>query len=185
MKLRKGLIQLGILGLALVVGAAMPLVAQDTTVPKIVLVDGERVTTETAVGKQVRDRIQAAVADWESRITQSQGQLQAMLQNRQTQQLTLSSAALSQLDQSIEERQVELQRMQDDARRAIERMQAQGTDEVNKVLIPALEQLAAEQGYELVFDTRLTQTGGVLFYSTRLDVTDAFIAKVDELASAQ
>ncbi len=101
MKLRKGLIQLGILGLALVVGAAMPLVAQDTTVPKIVLVDGERVTTETAVGKQVRDRIQAAVADWESRITQSQGQLQAMLQNRQTQQLTLSSAALSQLDQEL------------------------------------------------------------------------------------
>ncbi len=76
-------------------------------------------------------------------------------------------------------------RMQDDARRTIERMQAQGTDEVNKVLIPALEQLAAEQGYELVFDTRLTQTGGVLFYSTKLDVTDAFIAKVDELASAQ
>jgi len=182
MKIRSGLFQLGILVVALVIGASMPLAAQNAASPKIVLVDGDRVTSETAVGRQIRDRIQAAAADWQQRVTAVQTELQTLAQNRQQQQLTLSADALAQLERDIEEKQVELQRLQDDARRSLERMQTQGTEQVNQVLIPALEALAAERGYEMIFDSRLTQTGGLLYFANSLDVTDAFIAKVNATA---
>ena len=179
MKVRNTLLQLGVIAVALVIGASFPLSAQNAPSSKIVLVDGDRVTSETAIGRQVRERIEAAATDWQNRMTQLQTELQTMAQSRQTQQLTLSPEALSQLDRDMEEKQVELQRMQDDARRTIERMQVIGQEEVNAVLIPALEAMASEQGFELVFDSRLTQMGGLLYFANQLDVTDLFVAKVN------
>lgn len=185
MKLRTFLLQLGMLALALLIGASLPLSAQIAPRPSIVVVDGDRVTSETAVGRGVRERIEAAAGDWQNRLAALQTELQTLAQNRQQQQLTLSTDALGQLERDIEEKQVALTRMQDDARRSIERMQMQSQEEINVVLIPALEALAAERGYELVFDSRLTQSGGLLYFNNTVDVTDSFIAKVNEMSPAQ
>ena len=149
---------------------------------RVALIDGDRVTTETEIGRRVRQSFEEAANDWQGRITAAQTELQTLIQNRQQQQLTLSADALAQLDAQIEEKQVALQRLQDDARRALERMHAKGTEEVNAVLIPALEAMAAEQGYDLVFDSRMTQTGSLLYFSKTLDVTDAFIERVNSTA---
>ncbi len=185
MKVRTGLFQIGMIAVALVVGASFPLSAQNAPGRTIVLIDGERVTSETSVGRQVRDRLTAEADGWQSRINAAQTELQTMAQNRQQQQLTLSAEALARLNQQIEEKQVELQRMQDDARRSIERLQADGVTQVNEVLIPALEAMSNERGYELVFDSRMTQTGSLLYFSNALDVTDDFIARVNTASGAQ
>jgi Skp family chaperone for outer membrane proteins len=179
MKYRFAMLQVLFLVAAMMIGAAMPLGAQSPSGPTIVLVDGDRATSETGVGQQVRDRVNAAAEQWQSRINSLQTELTNLGQQRQTQQLTLSQEALSSLNAQIEEKQVELQRVQDDARRAIERLQVQSVEQINGVLIPVLEALAAERGYEIVLDTRMTQTGGLLYYSNVLDVTDDFIARVN------
>jgi Skp family chaperone for outer membrane proteins len=179
MKYRYALLQILVLVIALTVGATLPLGAQSASGPTIVLVDGDRATLETAVGQQVRDRVNAAAEQWQSRITGLQTELNSLGQQRQTQQLTLSQQALTSLNTQIEEKQVELQRVQDDARRAIERLQIESVEAVNGILIPVLEAMAAERGYQIVLDTRMTQTGGLLYFSNVLDVTDEFIARVN------
>lgn len=184
MKIRTGLLQIGFLAAALAVGASLPLAAQNAPSQTIALVDGDRVTSETEVGRRVRDRITKEADGWQSRINAAQSELQTMAQNRQQQQLTLSADALARLNQQIEEKQVELQRMQDDARRTIERMQTDGVAEVNRVLIPALEAMSNERGYQLVFDSRMTQSGSLLYFSNTLDVTDDFIARVNAASGA-
>lgn len=178
MKFRSALLQSALIATALLVGAAVPLVAQ-SNVSGIVLVDGERATTETAIGQRVRDRVNAAAEQWQQRLTGLQAELNQLAQQRQQQQLTLSEQALADLNEQIEEKQVELQRLQDDARRAMERVQTESVEEVNTALIPVLEAMAAERGYEMIFDTRMTQTGGLLYYANALDVTDDFIARVN------
>ena len=183
MKYRFALLQVLFLGAAMVVGAALPLGAQAPAPRSVVLVDGDRATSETQVGQQVRDRVNAAAEQWQSRINSLQTELTNLAQQRQTQQLTLSQEALANMNTQIEEKQVELQRVQDDARRAIERLQLESVEAVNGVLIPVLESMAAESGYQIVLDTRMTQTGGLLYYSNVLDVTDEFIARVNAAES--
>ena len=184
MKLRNVLLQIASLTIAVMIGAALPIDAQTGgSSSNIVVVDGERVTTETEVGQQARTRVETAAQDWQARMESAQAELQTLAQNRQTQALTLSADALSQLDRDIEEKQVELQRMQDDARRQIERLQVESQQQINEVLIPALETMAAEQGYQLVFDSRMVQTGAMLYFANTLDVTDEYIARVNAVAA--
>lgn len=184
MKLRNVLLQIASLTIAVVIGASLPIDAQTGgSSSPVVVVDGDRVTTETQVGQQARQRVQTAAEDWQQRMQAAQSELQTMAQNRQTQALTLSQDALAQLDRDIEEKQVELQRMQDDARRQVERLQQESQQQINNVLIPVLETLASEQGYDLVFDSRMIQTGAMLYFANTLDVTDEYIARVNAAAS--
>ena len=37
----------------------------------------------------------------------------------------------------------------------------------------------ADAGYDYVFDSRMIQTGTMLYFANRLDVTDEYIARVD------
>lgn len=174
-----------LIGCALAALLLTPLAAEaQTATPQIVVINGDRVTAETDIGQQVRARLQAAAEDWQQRIGALQTDLQTQQQQLQAQQLTLSPDALATMTAEIEEKQVQLQRMQDDARRTIERMQASGVEEVNAVLIPALEAMAAENGYEIVLDSRLTQTGGLLFYAESIDVTEEFIARVNQASGS-
>jgi len=146
---------------------------------RIVVIDGDRVTTETAVGRRVREQLQASADRWEQRVSEIQSELQTLRQRLDSQRLTLGQDALAQLSSQVEEAQVRLERTQDDARRALQREQADGIEQVNAVLVPALEELAAERGYDLVLDSRMTQTGGMLYYSQAIDITDEFIERVN------
>lgn len=175
--------KLASLGTLLLALTLLPATAHAQSTPRIVVIDGDRVTTETAIGQQVRNRLQASAQQWQDRITTLQTEFQTQQQEAQAQQLTLSADALAQLQARLEEKQVELQRAQDDARRALDRLQAEGIEEVNQVLVPALETMAAENGYDLVLDSRMTQTGGLLYFSQAIDVTDAFIERVNAMTT--
>ena len=179
MKLRNVVLQVLMLTVAVMLGSALTLDAQNAPAGKIVVVDGERVTTETQVGQQTRARVSGAANDWQARLQAGQAELQTLAQNRQTQSLTLSQDALAQLDRDIEEKQVALQRMNDDAQRQMERLQIESQQTINEVLIPVLEQMSAENGYDFVFDSRMIQTGTMLYFANRLDVTDEYIARVN------
>ena len=47
---------------------------------------------------------------------------------------------------------------------------------INAQLIPAVERLAAEAGYDLILDTRVT---GILYFADAIDATDRFIQMVN------
>ena len=179
MKMRNVLLQTVSLTIAVVVGAALPLNAQNAPVGRVVVVDGERVTAETQIGREVRTEVESAASNWQSQGEQIQAELQNLLTRRQQQALTLNAQAMTDLNTQIEVKQVALERLQDDARRQLDRLQADGQQRINRVLVPVLERLAAERGWDLVFDSRLVQTGSLLHYSRTLDMTDEFIAGVN------
>jgi Skp family chaperone for outer membrane proteins len=179
MKMRNVLLQTVSLTIAVVVGAALPLNAQNAPVGRVVVVDGERVTAETQIGREVRTEVESAANNWQLQAEQIQAELQNLLTRRQQQALTLRAQALTDLNTQIEVKEVALERLQDDARRQLERLQIDGQQRINQVLVPVLERLAAERGWDLVFDSRLVQTGSLLHYSRTLDMTDEFIAGVN------
>ena len=179
MKIRNVLLQTVSLTIAVMIGAALPSDAQNAPAGRVVVVDGERVTAETQVGREVRTEVEAAASNWQTQSDQLQAELQTLATSRQQQALTLNAQALADLNSQIEGKQVAIERLQDDARRQLERLQADGQQRINRVLVPVLERLAAERRWDLVFDARLVQTGSMLHYASSLDVTDEFIAGVN------
>lgn len=143
---------------------------------KIAVINGNRALAESNIGSQVQQEAQASATDWDNRIRAKQGEIDALVAQAQEQRLTLTEEALGRMQAQIEQLQVDLQRLRDDAQRAMNRIQADAQDRINAVLIPAVERLAAAGGYDLILDTRVE---GILYFADAIDATDEFIAMVN------
>ena len=155
---------------------ALPLGAQQASGLKVAVINGERVLAESNIGLQVQTEAQALAADWEGRVNAKQQELDAKVQQGQEQRLTLNQQALDRLSAEIEQLQVEVQRARDDAQRALNRLGTDAQERINAQLIPAVEQLATREGYDLILDTRIE---GILYFANRIDVTERYIALVN------
>ncbi len=156
---------------------ALPLGAQQATTLKIAVINGDRVIEESNIGRIVSEQAQARADEWTTRIEAKQAELNDVARQRQEQALTLNEDALIRLDADVEQKNVELNRLRDDANRDLQALSAQYQGQINAALVPAVERLATSGGYDLILDTRVQ---GLLYFSSALDVTDAFIAMVNE-----
>ncbi len=172
------------LGAPLVVAAslvvALPLGAQQVAVPKIAVINGERVIEDSEIGKEVFTQAQTAAEEWQARINVKREEVDGMVRQAQEQSITLNADAMARLRAEIEQGQVDLQRLNDDANRALDRLQLEAQDRINAQLIPAVERLAQQDGYDLILDSRIT---GMLYFSNSIDATDQFIELVNTVGS--
>ncbi len=152
------------------------LLAADQGPLKVAVINGDQVLAESNIGRQVQAEAQAADTDWQSRLTAKQAEIDALVQQGQEQRLTLNQQALDRLQGQIDVLQLELQRLVQDRERILLRLAEQAQLRINQVLIPAVERLAQEDGYDLILDTR---TQGILYFANRVDVTAHYIELVN------
>jgi len=168
------------LGTALPAQAQAPAVSEATASPaqplKIAVIDGERVLVESNIGIQVSLDARAAAASWDVRIGDKQTQIDTLVAQAQQQQLTLTADAMGRMQLQIEQLNVDLERLRDDAQRAMNRLGEEAQVRINAVLIPAVEQLANAEGFDLILDTRIQ---GILYFADAIDATDRYIAMVN------
>ena len=143
---------------------------------KVAVINGEQVLAESNIGRQVQAEAQAADADWQSRLEAKQAEIDALVQQGQEQRLTLNQQALDRLQGQIDQLQLDLQRLVQDRDRARLRLGEQAQLRINQVLIPAVERLAQENGYDLILDTRIQ---GILYFANRVDVTVRYLELVN------
>jgi len=166
---------------ALTLALALPAAAQTPTAPdgqplKVAVINGDRVLAESNIGTQVQGEAQSQAAEWDTRVRAKQTEIDTLVAQAQEQRLTLTEEALGRIQQQIEQLNVELNRLRDDAQRAIQRMAGTAQERINAVLIPAVEQLAEAEGYDLILDTRIQ---GILYFADAIDATDRFITMVN------
>ena len=170
-----------------VLGAAMFATTMFAATPQagsggnFAFINGDRVLTSSNIGNTARQTLEGSASQWTERITALTTELDTMQRQRQEQALTLNDSALARLNQDIEEKTVQLERMNADARRDLERLEQQITLDVNSQLGPLVEQFAAERGYDMIFDTARLQ--GILYFSPSKDVTEDFMALVNSSVS--
>lgn len=170
-----------VLGTAMVTSSLVAAGAQALGPASIAFINGDRVLEGSSIGRGARERLEAEAARWQERIAGVQAELDTMTRNRRDQAMTLNAAALDRLNRDIEEREVQLQRLNDDARRELVRLEQQMTLEVNAQLGPQVERFATDNGFDLIFDGARMQ--GILFFASSRDVTDDFLASVNAGAS--
>jgi len=165
--------------LAAVAFAAGPLsAALPQASGSLAFVNNDRVFAESTLGQNASAQIEANFGGWQQQLNGLQQALQGLAQQRQSQAGLMSIEQLSQLDSDIEQKQVELQRMQDDAQRQFTSIRDNIIGQLEATLLPEVAGLAQELGYSAVLNT---QTPGLLFYADTVDITDALIARLNAI----
>ncbi len=166
-----------LIGAAMITSTIFAAAAQTSEPAKVAVINGDLVLESSAIGRQAREQMEAEAVVWEERLAVLNSELEALTRQRQEQALTLNEAALTRLNQDIEEKQVQAQRLNDDARRELTRLEQQVTIDVNAQLGPLVDRFAEERGIDLIFDSARAQ--GILYMGETLDLTGDFVSLVN------
>ena len=167
-----------VLGIVVAVLAAGPLGAAPQATGGVAVIDNARDFDESNQGRAATQQIQANVDSWQQQLAALQTELEGMLEQRQQQASIMTAEALRTLENDIEQKQVDLTRLRDDAQRQATAIQEQILADLDGALTPVVAALAAELGYTAVFNS---QTPGLLFFTATSDITDVLIVRLNAL----
>ncbi len=158
---------------------ALPAAAQ--TPVKIGVIEVQRIVQDSAMGKESLARVQKAQASKQEELAKRQKELRDMEQKIQDQNKSLSEEALDKLQKEYQSKALEMKRFQDDAQRELEEVQRKELGELEKRVMPVIEQVSKEEGFQLVFNKFQS---GLLFADPGVDITDKVITKFNSQIAA-
>jgi outer membrane protein len=167
--------------------AALPAFAQTAAAPasggaKIGVIEVQRIVQESAIGKESLARVQKLQQAKQEDLQKRQKELRDLETKIQDQGKALSEDAMEKLQKEYQAKAVELKRFQDDAQRELEEAQRKELGDLEKRIMPVINDVAKEQGYQLVFNKF---NSGLLFADDKsVDLTEAVITKFNSQIAA-
>jgi outer membrane protein len=149
---------------------------------KIGVIEVQKIVQESAVGKESLARVQKVQQAKQEELARRQKELRDMEQKIQEQGKSLSEDAMEKLQKDYQAKALDLKRFQDDAQRELEESQRKELGDLEKRIMPVINEVAREQGYALVFNKF---NSGLLFADDKsVDLTDAVITKFNSMIAA-
>jgi outer membrane protein len=162
--------------------AAAPATASPAAPTKIGVIEVQRIVQESAVGKESLARVQKLQQAKQDDLQKRQKELRDLEQKIQDQGKALSEDAMEKLQKEYQGKAVDLKRFQDDAQRELEEAQRKELGDLEKRIMPVINDVAKEQGYQLVFNKF---NSGLLFADDKsVDLTEAVITKFNAQIAA-
>lgn len=160
-----------------VVGAA-PAFAQG---PKLAYIDTERVLLESNTGKAALAELKTLQQSKEAELKAKQDEAAALKKRLDEGRLSLAEDTIADLSQQLEEKGIELRRLQDDATRQLNKRKDEVLAKIDQKVMPIINQYGKEQGFTMIF--RKFESG-LIYADQSVDITAAIIQRVDATASA-
>jgi outer membrane protein len=171
--------------LALAVGPALaqaPATAPAAGTARIGVIEVQRIVQESAIGKESLARVQKLQQAKQEDLQKRQKELRDLEQKIQDQGKSLSEEAMEKAQKEYQAKAVDLKRFQDDAQRELEETQRKELGDLEKRIMPVINDVAKEQGYQLVFNKF---NSGLLYADDKgVDLTDAVITKFNSQIAA-
>ena len=144
------------------------------------------------LSEQKLSEIELRTAELQGRVTALNEQLAELQQKLQQGQTVMSAEARLGLQRQISELQIEVQRttqdsqaeaerLSQDADREVQQLQQELQIEFQKILVPVIEQVAADRNLSFIFSA---SEGGLIWADTSLDLTEELIELLNAQTSA-
>jgi outer membrane protein len=160
---------------------------------RIAVVDMQRISSETLLGKSYAARIEALKNEIDAAGTRKQGDLQkldadlkALQDDFQKQSAVLSPEASDKKQQEIVKKQRERQAFVEDGQAELQRMRDRAQDQAQKIenefqakIKPYVDAVAKEKGIDILLDSRVVLGAGKEF-----DISPEVIVKADDAERA-
>jgi outer membrane protein len=174
-KRRNGLVLAALL--AVVVGIAGPSPAaraQQLPTTVAAVIDYQRILKDAAAAKSIREQIETRRKAYQDEINKEEQRLREADQSFAKQRSLLTPEALAEKRRDFEKEVVDVQRMVQERRRALDRASAIALNEVKKALVDIVTGIAEERGFNVVL-----AASEVLFFASEIDITEEVLAKLD------
>jgi outer membrane protein len=149
---------------------------------KIATLDTERILVTSQAGKK-------ALADLKKLQEQREGEIRAKAQELKDLQtkisegrLSLAQDKLAELQKQFEEKEIQLRRFQDDATRELNKKRDEILAQIDKQVMPVINQVGKELGFTLIF--RKFESG-LIYADETIDITDTIIQRLDAASPPQ
>jgi outer membrane protein len=175
-KRRNGLM-MAVALLAVLVGVTAPSSAawaQQLPTTIAAVIDYQRILKDAAAAKSIREQIEARRKAYQDEINQEEQRLREADQSFAKQRSLLTPEALAEKRRDFEKEVVDVQRLVQERRRALDRASAIALNEVKKALIDIVTGIAEERGFNVVL-----AASEVLFFASEIDITGEVLAKLD------
>lgn len=164
---------------ALVLAAALGAQAQ----MKIAVINIQGAIVSTKDGQKAAAELNAKTAPKKKELDQKQGDINALQDQLNKGQNTLSDVAKNKIYKDIEEKKKLLQRDVEDAQADLEQEQQKVLQQLGQKMLAVIERYARDNGYVMVVDVSSQQTP-VLYASPTIDITKEIIALYDKSTAA-
>jgi outer membrane protein len=166
----------GPLGLLLLVLGAAALPAQTAEPLRIGVFDPETIWKLTEVGKRYNQDLNDARDRLQGEIDKKQVEIDAIRDKLRQQQASLSEDKAAQMQRDIQNKTIELNRLQDDATREMKSQLSDVQNRFQQMLVHTLEVYGKEKNFTLILNK------GVIDYnSPQIDITQDLIQKFNEM----
>jgi len=150
--------------------------------PKIGVINSQRVLETSVEGKRVIGQLQEKDNKVQGELAKFDEDIRKLESKMNTQRLTLSEQSLLDLRSDIERKRTERKRRAEDSLRELQELQLRLFNKVKGELLPIIEQLGKEKGFDIIFDLA---NSGALYFSPVIDITDEVIKRYNASKAAK
>jgi outer membrane protein len=137
-----------------------------------------RVIAESSEGKQANEDYQIKLEAKRDELAKKQKEIQDLQQQLQSQAKTLNDEARYALTKSVNTKNTELQRVQEDAEKEFTAMRNGIFNRIGNKLAPVVQQYAKEYNFALILDSS-SQASPILYSDAAVEITDDIIKRFD------
>lgn len=158
---------LGLFALALTAGS-LPAAAE----AKVAVIDVEKLVSESPRGKAGRDEMEKLRESKRGELQAKQQEVLDLRKRLEDGRLSLAPEKLQEMQEELEGKAVALKRLEDDANREIQRKGEKLMADIEKQILPLIQQVGKEQGYSVIFNK---YQSGLLYADDAVDITQMVI----------
>ncbi len=143
---------------------------------RIGVVDSQEVLEKSQEGKRVTAQIESKNKTLQEDLVRLDDKIRELETKLNTQRLTLSQEALSNLLSDIDKRRTERARFVEDSRRELNDLTQRLFQRLQNELVPIINEIGKEKNLDIIFDRG---SSGIIFYNPAVDLTPEVIQKYD------
>jgi outer membrane protein len=146
---------------------------------KVATIFAQNAIVSTQEGQKASATLTAKFAPRRDEFTRKQAELQALRDQLKKGQATMSAEARNSLNQTIDAKNREMQRLEQDSQAALEQEEGALMQQLGDKLMAAIRDYASRNGYAVVIDVSMPN-GPVLWASPAIDITNEIVRLYDQ-----
>ncbi len=146
----------------------------------VAVIDVQQLVQDSAAGKEAMVRMKKLQDDKVAEGKKMADELDTLQKQLNAQRATLTDAKIAELQKQIEDKQIALQRFQDDTQQQLNDAQQKEYAALEKQIMPIITELGKEMNFDLIFNK---YQSGLLYASERVDITDQVLRRFNTKAT--
>lgn len=160
---------------------AVPALAQQPGL-KVATLDTERILLTSATGKKALADLKKLQEQREAEVRTRAQELKDLQTKINEGRLSLAQDKLAELQKQFEDKEISLRRLQDDATRELNKKRDEILAQIDKLVMPVINQVGKEMGFTLIF--RKFESG-LIYADETVDITNTIIERLDSASPPQ